>query len=454
MAGMALCQTNFGLLHLRRGELEQADDPLWSALQLRQMLADKHLRLPQYRVELAASHDALGQLFEQRGEFDNAASAYRDALLIREPLRNEFRDEPQYEVSLAASHNSLGALYRDHGQFEQAADSFSLALEILERVAATHPEVFTFRQHVAGAQHNLADAQHSAGKLDEALVSAKKAVALRRELLTDPRSTDDDRSNLADSIDELATILAADRKIELALAAYGELLPLRRQLATADDAALEDKLSAAAAGVRYGVLLASQEKLDAARTEFTAAIQSLDACGPDERDAPQLNQLLQIALATRSQVYDALAQHDKAIDDWDELLTLCSSAEKPRYTLRRAVSLARSGKHAAAVAEVAPALAENSPIDPQLALQALCVYSRAIEAAAVDPAFEPAMRKETAEKYLQSALAILEPLVANPDAGEILTLLQQDQDLRRLNEEAAVKSLLAKRNDTPEPAHP
>lgn len=445
MAGLAKSQMSIGILHLQHGDWKDAEERLGSAQSLRSILVGKHARVLQYRVELALSHDAVGNLYQAQGNFSKAAENYRAALLIRENLRNDFPNEPEYEVSFAASQNNLGALYRENDHPAEAVEYFRTALEILQRVVNDQPEVLAFRQHLAGAHHNLADALHAVGQFDEARAEEQLAIRQRQTLIAADGNTPADRDALAESYAELAEILQDQDDYQAALDVYEVLLPLRRQLAAGERAPLHYQLSAAETGVRYGVLLLSQDKLPAALTEFSAAIQSLDACKSNETSAAELTQLLHIALDMRAQVRSALGQHEQAIDDWDKLLSNCTAEERPLLALRRAQSLARGGRHAEAVKSVESIMSNFSSVDTELELQALRVYSRAIEAVEQDASMAAESRAAAVQKYVNAATTELQRLVADDVAAKEIypELFWSDQDLHRLIEDPTVAALLA-----------
>jgi tetratricopeptide (TPR) repeat protein len=134
--GMFRAQSNLGLAHYERGELDPARAAFERALELN----------PHY----GKTWSNLGLVYEDGGLFERAGSAYRRALDLR--------------PGLAGTHNNLGRLQLKAGKLEAARSS-------LEQALALDP-------FYAAAQVNLGLVHQRSGRWDEAVRAYEKALAL------------------------------------------------------------------------------------------------------------------------------------------------------------------------------------------------------------------------------------------------------------------------------------
>jgi serine/threonine protein kinase len=451
MGGLATCLYNLGMLHLDRGQHEQAEEMLGGSLRLRNLLADKHRHVPQYRDEQALSQDGIGLLHQARGEFDEAASAFRDALLIREALRNQFADIPQYDIKFAASQNNLGDLYRSHGRHAEAGEYFLTALDILTGVIRRHGDEPVFRAHLAGVHDNLALVL-AASEIAGAEKHAKSAVDIRELLAKEHRTNTAYQTAWAASLAQLASIKSQRGEHDEALRQQQAAVDVVEKLVAAHPRAAQFKLALGENQRQLGVLLADAQKLREADEALEAAVKTLRGltAEPEKTEAAPI---LQSTLIARCQVADAMGEHERALARWDEVLALVSAEDKPLYTLRRAVSQARSGDHAGAAMAAGQLMLrdERAKSDPWLQYQFACVASRCAEAAEADQRIaDPADRARIAAQYLDPCVLVVTQLIAqNPDFFTD-NALEDDPDFARLREHPAIRELLDEQQEQPE----
>src|SRR5262249_26815589 len=91
----------------------------------------------------------LGALLSDLDKREQAEAAYRQALTLREKLVADFPAVPQYRLELARSHNNLGYLLAGLGKRAESEAAYRQALAILEKLAADFPAVPQYRQDVA-----------------------------------------------------------------------------------------------------------------------------------------------------------------------------------------------------------------------------------------------------------------------------------------------------------------
>src|SRR5207302_194500 len=106
------------ILRMKLGQNEEALAGYQEAIAGYAQLAADFPAVPQYRQELATSHNNLGFLLADLGKRPEAATAYRQALAIRDKLAADFPAVPAYRVNLGGSQCNFGNLLRNTNQPE------------------------------------------------------------------------------------------------------------------------------------------------------------------------------------------------------------------------------------------------------------------------------------------------------------------------------------------------
>jgi tetratricopeptide (TPR) repeat protein len=443
-AGLALCEYSLGVMQLDEGNLEQAETLLMSAEGRRRRLAEKHNQLPQYRDDLAASLDSMGRLLHARNDYEAAASDYRMALAIREELRNKFPDVPKYEIAYAASQMNLGYLYKDDRRYAEAANYFRIAIDVLNRVVAENPETVAYHEHLAGANYNLAIVLSLEGELNEAKKYCHAAIQIQQQIGAATSGDGSAEMGLAGCYDLLALIQEDQGEAAAAAVTYEKLITLLQ------DARTGDVMAIARAHLQLAAMRATLAEFTAAETALTKAIEQLRAVGPTSATDDSIAQMLRIAHSARAEIYDELGKHKLAVEEWDEVVR---DDPQPLYQLRRAVSLARSGDHAAAAASLNEVKAlEPSDTEPTLLLNAACVLSRAAEAAEADTSLDDQQRDDSVQKLLNEGTAYLQRCLVpeDPRYAALVEYVRSDRDLARLRKYEEVQKLLDETSTDPE----
>jgi tetratricopeptide (TPR) repeat protein len=157
-------------------------------LALQERLAADFPTVPQYRLQLAGSHNNLGVLLEAQGKRAEAEAAYRQALALQERLAADFPTVPQYRRSLAASHNNVGNLLRELGKRAEAEAALRQALALHERLAAEFPAVPAYAVELGESYWRFGLLVRDGGQPAESLAWYAKAIAtLQPVLAREPR---------------------------------------------------------------------------------------------------------------------------------------------------------------------------------------------------------------------------------------------------------------------------
>ena len=169
--GFAEAYSNLASVYILRGQYEEAERALLTAIRLKPGLVEAHKNLielyeivgkkdkaAEARVNMLAlapesgeNFYRMGVLYRSQGDYARALTAFRKALVL------------QYES--AEIHNELGIVHRAQGDYKSAVSEYRKALSLLPEYAEAH--------------YNLALTYQSMGIVDEALLHYQRALALK-----------------------------------------------------------------------------------------------------------------------------------------------------------------------------------------------------------------------------------------------------------------------------------
>jgi tetratricopeptide (TPR) repeat protein len=142
-AELAASHNNRGVLLYTAGRLQEAEKDYDQALSIRKQLAADFRSRPEFRLEFAASHNNRGSLLQVMGRLKEAEKDFIQALSIRKQLAadfpSDFPSRPEFRQELARSHNNWGNLLSDTGRLKEAEKDYDQALSILKQLAADFP---------------------------------------------------------------------------------------------------------------------------------------------------------------------------------------------------------------------------------------------------------------------------------------------------------------------------
>jgi serine/threonine protein kinase/Tfp pilus assembly protein PilF len=187
--------------------------------------------VPEYRRELAGSHNDLGALLRDHGQWHESEQQYRQALALLERLATEFPAVPNYRRELAGSHNDLGLALAGLGKRREAEQQYRQALALLERLATEFPDKPAYRHWLAKSRINLGRVLAGLGKWPEAERQYRRALALQEKLAADSPTAPAYRQGLANSHNNLGVLLKNLGKWPEAERQYRRALALQEKLA-------------------------------------------------------------------------------------------------------------------------------------------------------------------------------------------------------------------------------
>ena len=222
-----------GRLNQILGRSQDSENAYRRAVALGQQLAADFPNQPQFRLELALSHNSLGAVLRGANRRPTEAeSAYVEALAILKQLAADFPTERGYRQGLAGIHNNLGNLLFDTGRQAEAESAYAEAMAIRKQLVAEFPADPdpTVRRALAQSHNNLGWSLHSAGRLKEAESAYRDALALQKQVAAEFPNRPEFRQLLALIYTNLGNVLHDTERLKEAQAAHTEALTIYKQL--------------------------------------------------------------------------------------------------------------------------------------------------------------------------------------------------------------------------------
>jgi serine/threonine-protein kinase len=360
---LARSYNNFGTLLNELGRRTGQDSALEafrSALAIQEKLTADFATVPQYRQDLARTHNNLGALYTDLGRRtgpDSAESSHRAAVKIFQKLAADFPNMPEYRQDLGESYNGLGILLADLGREtgpDSAESSHRAALAIRKALANEFPDVPEYRQDLAETYSNLGELLHNLGRRtgpDGAEAAHRSALAIRKKLADDYANVPEFREDLAASHNNLGLVLAdldrvtgqdgADSAHRAALAIYEDLAAGAPEVAS----------YAVGLGGTYGHLgdLVNTTRPQEALAWYGRALGTLEPIVARDPRLILARAYLASAYHGRAETLDRLGRQPEAARDWDKALSFIDPKEKAALELAHAQSLLQANDAAGAL---------------------------------------------------------------------------------------------------------
>jgi tetratricopeptide (TPR) repeat protein len=180
-----------------------------------------------------------------RAALDRARHCHEQALAIRKQLFTKEPDNPNRKVDLAASHNHLGncCLAAGAEQTSQAEGHYREALALLEPLAAAFPSVAGHWQDIAQINNNLIFLSVQQSRLAEAESVARRAIDLYSRLSDLLPRSPEIRRELGMTRAQLAQVLEqSGRAAEFKDVLFEAVTSLARAASLQNDKPQRDKL--------------------------------------------------------------------------------------------------------------------------------------------------------------------------------------------------------------------
>jgi serine/threonine protein kinase/Flp pilus assembly protein TadD len=125
------------------------------SLELREKLVAECPAVTEYRQALAVSYCHLGDCFVNNSRLAEGEQAYRQGLKVQEKLAADFPNVPSFRGDLAIYHDCLGRFLHGMGQFDKAEQGYRQGRAIWEKLAADFPTIPAYRERLAWSSFRL-----------------------------------------------------------------------------------------------------------------------------------------------------------------------------------------------------------------------------------------------------------------------------------------------------------
>ncbi|QEH32936.1 Serine/threonine-protein kinase PknB [Aquisphaera giovannonii] len=217
----------------RRGDMDGVLRATRRAIEVVDAPRGETIRASRARL-LARVLDLQAQALSGLGKAEDAERAYRSAESRLADLASGFPDEPQYRFDVAAIRQNLGNLLQGSGKQAEAVPVLTRARDALAALAAAYPSHYEYREALATACNSLGNAIRTTPGGDPARAEAsfRQGLGALAEAQGEAARRPDYRSSLAMLRHNLGDLLHATKK-------GAEAVPLLRQAVEDERAALD-----------------------------------------------------------------------------------------------------------------------------------------------------------------------------------------------------------------------
>jgi serine/threonine-protein kinase len=432
--------------------LEEAKSDFRLALAICEELISQFPKSPDYRFELAHSHNNLGRALANLEQSKDAEDAYSQAKEIYQTLRTEFPATVEYQQGMGRTLNNLGLLLSDMGRVKDGENALREALAVYQKLAADFPGEREHRFELARVHNNLAVALQAEKRPKQAELAWRDALSLQKQLVAEFPTVPEYRQQLAGTYNNLSILLKQTERIEESVTAIRDSVAIKKQLA-ADFPDLPKYRSDLAGGYLNlaDVLTETNQAAEAEPLcrEAVKLCQSLAVLYPQipeyQADLANTTDGLADILARRKEFSQARQLLEQAGPPIEKALSA-----NPRNPFYRAVycdnrqhlaeTLLHFGEYTLA-AKAATDLARIAFDPVNDTFKAAALLSRCIPLAEKDDKTPVAKRQELAKSYADRAMETLRQAVAN--GYKEAAALKKDADLNPLRSRDDFKKLVA-----------
>jgi serine/threonine protein kinase/tetratricopeptide (TPR) repeat protein len=439
-----------GLMRYRLSELQEAERDYGEALSLYQQLAADFPARPEFRRELAISHNNRGALLSTTGRLKPAEKDFDEALGIQKQLAADFPSRPQFRQDLALSYNNRGILLRNTGRPQEAEQDYDEALGITKQLVADFPARPEFRTALADSYNNRGVLLSETGRFREAEQDFDEALGITKQLVADFPARPEFRMALADCYNGQGNLLRDAGRLKEAEQDFDQAVGLQKQLAADFPARPEFRQDLARSLSNRGLLLGGMRRPKEAVQDLDQAVSLYKQLAADFSNQPDLrNELattygnlanLQLGqgnwAAAKRLLLESQAHHQAALK---------ASPRNPIYhKCYRDRLLELTAAHAGLLEQEDAVRTAQSCHDlgwdpPEDAYQAACGLSLCVTILAKHAKLDDTQRKAAAQFYGDAAMKLLREAVSKgyKDAAHLkkdsnLDALRPRDDFRKL----------------------
>jgi serine/threonine protein kinase/tetratricopeptide (TPR) repeat protein len=320
---LARSHNNRGSLLRATGRLPEAETDYGQALSIQKQLAVDFPDRPEFRQQLATSYSNRGILRRDTGRSGEAEQDYDEALRIRKQLAADFPTHPDFRQELAMSYNNRGFLRRGTGRTAEAERDYDEAVRIRQQLAADFPNRPEYRRDLAVSHNNRGILWRDTGRLTEAVQDYDRALGIRKQLVADFPARPDFRQELAISHNNRGLMLSdCTRRFKEAERDYDQALTIQKQLAADFPSRPEFRQDVARTHHNRGLLLGTTGRLPEADQDFDQALEIYKQLAADFPARLEFRQELANGHHSRASLRNTAGRPRDAEKDLEEALAI------------------------------------------------------------------------------------------------------------------------------------
>jgi serine/threonine protein kinase len=312
-----------GFIRSTLGELQEAEQDYDQALSIFTQLAADFPKRPEFRQDLARTHNNRGLLLRNTGRLQEAEKDLDQALLIRKQLAADFPGRPEFQHDLASSYTNRGNVLREAGWLPEAEQYFGQALSIQKQLVANFPKRPEFRQDLARTHiSRAANLLRNLDRAQDAEQDYNQAVSLLKQLAADFPFRPAFRQELAASHYGRAFVLSATGHRPEAEKDYDESLSISKQLAADFPNRPELRQKLADSYLNQGMHLSATDRRTEAEENYDLAVTILKQLAAEFPNQPEFRQDLARSHLVRGMLRSRTGRQPQAEQDYDQALSI------------------------------------------------------------------------------------------------------------------------------------
>jgi tetratricopeptide (TPR) repeat protein len=302
------------------GEYKEAEKDYDQALGIQKQLVADFPARPEFRFELAMSHNNRGELLSETGRFKEAEKEYDKALGLYKQLADDFPSRPKYHQNLASSLKLRGSLLRDTGRLGEAEKDFDQAIGIQKQLVTDSPTQPEFRVDLALSYHGRGDLLRATGRPGEAEQDLRRALSIQKQLADEFPSRPEYLLGLASGHGNLGVLLSDTGRPGEAEKAHDKALGIVRQLAADFPSRPEFRQFLATSLNNRGHLLSGTGRPKEAEKDYEQALSIQKQLAKDFPTRPEFRLELARSQTNRANLLYATSRLKEAEKDYDQAI--------------------------------------------------------------------------------------------------------------------------------------
>jgi tetratricopeptide (TPR) repeat protein len=269
------------------GDMEGALSSYRKALHIRQQLPLEMLLTPDAGLDLATSHDRVGDMTLLNHNLQETTEHYQTALVIRDRLAEAQANQTQVRFDLSLSYSNMGDVLTLAGDTAGSLENYRKSLSMRQALLAQEPASSKYRRSIAALYYRMAPLIFESGDKTGSVATARQSLAMFEELSRESPQNSKARRELALAHNNFGDLLWYTNDLKGAMENYRTGLLMREELLKADPTNMQAQRDLAVSYANYGYTLAQVGKVEglALYRKNIEVIESLLAVNPDNANS-------------------------------------------------------------------------------------------------------------------------------------------------------------------------